>query len=76
MNKTENTEESNNAAQLTDISVPSVKKTDSLGKVLNVIMKYDVDKVAVTDEENKTLGYIRSRDVFAAYAKQSKASKS
>ena len=76
LNQNENTAIENNALKLTDITVPSVKKTDSLGKVLNIIMQYDVDKVAVTDEENKTLGYIRSRDVFAAYAKQSKTGKS
>ncbi|MFN5458583.1 MAG: chloride channel protein [Bacteroidota bacterium] len=68
----EKTPEKNTAMNITDLEVPSVKKSDSLGKVLNIIMKFDVDKVAVTEEDNRTIGYIRSRDVFAAYAKQTK----
>lgn len=58
------------AAELADHSVPSVTTADSLGVVLNIIMKFDVDKVAVTEEDGRTIGYIRSRDIFEAYSRE------
>ena len=76
LNQSDKVQGNLNASYITDKSVPAVKVTDSLGKVLNIIMQYDVDKVAVTEEDNKTIGYIRSRDVFAAYAKQTEKNKS
>ena len=58
------------AQDLADKNVPCVSIDDSLGKVLQVIMRYDVDKVAVAEQNNQVIGYIRSRDIFEAYSKQ------
>jgi chloride channel protein, CIC family len=59
------------ADELADKSVPFVVPDDSLRKVLEIIMQFDVDKVAVV-EDGKTIGYIRSRDIFEAYSTQTK----
>ncbi len=60
------------AGELADKQIPSVSREDSLGTVLNIIMKFDIDKVAVTEEQGRTIGYIRSRDIFEAYSKQTR----
>jgi chloride channel protein, CIC family len=59
-----------NARELSDQSVPSVFVDQSLGSVMKIIMKFDVDKVAVCEPDGRTIGYIRSRDVFEAYSRQ------
>ncbi len=46
--------------------IPSIESSENLSKALNVILKYDIDKVAVT-EHNKYIGYVRYRDIFEAY---------
>jgi chloride channel protein, CIC family len=60
------------AKEIADKNVPAVSPEDSLGKVLNIIMQFDVDKVAVVEDGKRTIGYIRSRDIFEAYSKQTK----
>ena len=57
-----------------DKSVPYVTPNDRLSKALDVIMRHDVDKVAVVEDE-LTLGYIRSKDIFDAYTQQLKTKK-
>lgn len=57
-----------------DKSVPFVTPDDKLSKALDVIMRFDVDKVAVVEGEI-TVGYIRSKDIFDAYTKQLKSKK-
>lgn len=57
-----------------DKSVPFVKPEDKLRKALDVIMRHDVDKVAVVEGE-LTVGYIRSKDIFEAYTDQLKRKK-
>ncbi len=58
------------AIDLADTSVPFVFVDQSLGSVMKIIMKFDVDKVAVCEPDRRTIGYIRSRDVFEAYSRQ------
>jgi CIC family chloride channel protein len=50
---------------------PTVNNTENLSKALNIILEYDVDKVAVI-EQDKYVGYIRYRDIFEAYNTKSK----
>jgi predicted transcriptional regulator len=57
-----------------DYSVPSVTPEEKLSKALDIIMRHDIDKVAVTDK-NFILGYIRSKDIFEAYTLQLKSKK-
>jgi CIC family chloride channel protein len=57
-----------------DKSVPYVTPNDPLSKALDVVMKFDVDKVAVVEGE-LTVGYIRSKDIFDAYTQQLKQKK-
>jgi len=57
-----------------DYSVPSVKPEEKLSRALDIIMRHDIDKVAVTDK-NFILGYIRSKDIFEAYTMQLKSKK-
>lgn len=57
-----------------DKSVPYVTPEDKLSKALDVVMKFDVDKVAVVEGE-LTVGYIRSKDIFDAYTHQLKMKK-
>lgn len=57
-----------------DKSVPYVTPDDKLSKALDVVMKFDVDKVAVVEGE-LTVGYIRSKDIFDAYTQQLKMKK-
>jgi len=57
-----------------DKSVPYVTPEDKLSKALDVVMKFDVDKVAVVEGE-LTVGYIRSKDIFDAYTQQLKMKK-
>lgn len=59
----------NHYKQLIDKSIPAVNVTSNLTDALNVIMVYDVDKVAIVNEKNFVLGYIRARDIFNAYQK-------
>lgn len=60
--------------RFTDASIPFVSPNDKLTEALNVIMRYDMDKVAVV-EQNRFLGYIRSKDIFEAYNRELKQSK-
>jgi CIC family chloride channel protein len=46
--------------------IPTINSDENLSQALNVILKYDVDKVAVI-EQNKYIGYVRYRDIFEAY---------
>ncbi|MCD6067685.1 MAG: eriC2 [Bacteroidetes bacterium] len=57
-----------------DKSVPYVTPNDQLSKALDVIMRFDVDKVAVVEGEIM-VGYIRSKDIFDAYTQQLKQKK-
>lgn len=57
-----------------DYAVPCVNPNEKLSKALDIIMRYDIDKVAVT-ENQYTLGYIRSKDIFEAYTTQLKSKK-
>ncbi|MCC7051123.1 MAG: chloride channel protein [Bacteroidia bacterium] len=56
----------NNLTQLINASIPSIETYERLSKALNIIMEFDFDKVAVTNN-GKYLGYIRSRDIFNSY---------
>ena len=49
-----------------DTKVPSVSTDQTLADALNVIMYFDVDKVAVSNYD-KCLGYLRSKDIYSAY---------
>ena len=55
-------------------TVPCISPNDKLSEALNIIMRSDVDKVAVV-EDKRFLGYIRSKDIFEAYNKELKQSK-
>ncbi|MBC7865227.1 MAG: chloride channel protein [Bacteroidia bacterium] len=66
--------ENTTVIEFADKSVPYVSVDNKLSDVLNIIMKYDVDKVAVI-EEGRAIGYIRSHDIFEAYNKQTKPAK-
>ena len=57
-----------------DSTIPFVTPDDKLSEALNIIMRYDIDKVAVV-EEKRMIGYIRSKDIFEAYNKELKQSK-
>ncbi len=57
------------ANRVADKSVPYVSPEDKLSKALHIITRYDLDKVAVV-EDNLMVGYIRSRDIFQAYTEQ------
>jgi len=46
--------------------IPSINSAENLSKALNIILKHDVDKVAIL-ENNKYVGYVRYRDIFEAY---------
>ena len=65
--KTENPTLSAN--RFADATIPYVTPEDKLSKALHIITRYDIDKVAVV-EDNITVGYIRSRDIFQAYTEQ------
>ncbi len=56
-------------SRFTDKSVPGISPDDKLSKALQIIIRFDVDKVAVVDS-GRTLGYIRSRDIFQVYTEQ------
>jgi CIC family chloride channel protein len=55
--------------EFVDYSVPCVNPNEKLSKALDIIMRFDIDKVAVS-ENGSTLGYIRSKDIFEAYTTQ------
>jgi CIC family chloride channel protein len=55
--------------EFVDYSVPCVNPNEKLSKALDIIMRFDIDKVAVS-ENGTTLGYIRSKDIFEAYTTQ------
>jgi len=60
--------------EFVDFSVPCVNPNEKLSKALDIIMRFDCDKVAVS-ENGLTLGYIRSKDIFEAYTTQLKSKK-
>lgn len=51
--------------------VPPVCQSDTLGKALRILLEYDVDKLAIV-EENRCLGYLRYIDLFNAYQNEVK----
>ena len=51
---------------LIDYKVPFVTPDNTIADALNIILKFDVDKVAVVDS-GQTLGYLRSKDIFKTY---------
>ena len=66
-------EEQNNKIVNYIDKVPSINSNQNLSEAFNVILKYDVDKVAVI-EQDKYVGYIRYRDIFEAYDSKVKGS--
>ncbi|WP_108975478.1 chloride channel protein [Leptospira ryugenii] len=50
--------------------VPALKAKDTLGKGLRLMLQYDVDKLAMVDEDNRCLGYLRYLDFFNAYQEE------
>ncbi len=59
-------DEKNNYKNIIDNKIPAVSSDQSIAIALDVILQYDVDKVAVI-ENNICKGYLRSRDIFDAY---------
>ncbi len=53
--------------------VPSVTPSDSLGRALQILLEYDVDKLAIVD--GICLGYLRYIDLFNAYLSEVRAKK-
>ena len=51
--------------------VPAVSQSDTLGKALRILLEYDVDKLAIV-EDNRCLGYLRYIDLFNAYQNEVK----
>lgn len=51
--------------------VPPVSPRDSLGKALQILLEYDVDKLAIID--GVCLGYLRYVDLFNAYLSEVRA---
>lgn len=51
--------------------VPSISQDESLSDALNIILKHDIDKVAIT-EKGRFVGYVRYRDIFEAYNQKTK----
>ncbi|HWY36803.1 MAG TPA: chloride channel protein, partial [Nitrosopumilaceae archaeon] len=66
--------ESTLVTRFIDRSVPYVTTGEMLNKALQIITQYDVDKVAVV-EDDITVGYIRSKDIFEAYTEHLKKKK-
>lgn len=54
-----------------DITIPSVTPKSSLGDAFQIIMKHDVDKVAV-ENEGKVVGYLTHRDILKIYTEKVK----
>ncbi|WP_246047388.1 chloride channel protein [Leptospira ognonensis] len=52
--------------------VPAIKAEDTLGMGLRVMLQYDVDKVAIVNEHEDCLGYLRYIDLFRAYQSEIK----
>lgn len=50
-----------------DRSVDSVKESQTLSVALRIMMRKEVDKVAITDDQNTVLGYVRYHDIFKIY---------
>ncbi|MDH5655535.1 MAG: chloride channel protein [Spirochaetia bacterium] len=48
-------------------SFPSLKMSDSLGEALRIISEREMDKIAIVDDKNQTLGYLRYIDIVSAY---------
>jgi len=55
-------------SHLVNQEVPCLGKGSSLGKAMQIILDYDVDKVAVIDRDI-VLGYINVKDIFNTYLK-------
>lgn len=58
-----------NLITLSDLSqkTPWVHPNDTLGKALKIIIQQDIDKVAVLDDDQNVLGYLRYIDLLNAY---------
>ncbi|MCB1179774.1 MAG: chloride channel protein, partial [Leptospiraceae bacterium] len=55
--------------EVADQHVPAVVATDTLKDAFNVILNYDIDKVAVTRTDGFVLGYLKISDLFNIYYK-------
>ena len=64
---------------ITDILSNDVETTfweESLSDVMAKILKSDIDKIAVVDNEHNFKGYIRYRDILDTYIREVASSKS
>jgi len=52
-------------------NIPAVESNQSLSAALAVILDYDIDKIAVT-QDGRFVGYVRYRDIFEAYNSKTK----
>ena len=52
--------------EITEKNIPSVTTDNTLGDALNIILEYELDKVAVTSE-GKLIGYLRFLDILNLY---------
>jgi len=55
---------------LTNYDIPPASLEHNLSLVLEKLITYDIDKIAVVDEENHIAGYLTFRDVLRAYRKK------
>ena len=46
--------------------IPSISYLDSVGKAMDIILQYEIDKIAI-EKNSKFIGYIKSTDLIAAY---------
>ncbi|MCB1143709.1 MAG: chloride channel protein [Leptospiraceae bacterium] len=55
--------------EVSDTSIPSISVNDSLKTAFHSLLDKDVDKIAVVNEENVVMGYLRIADLFRIYYK-------
>ncbi|MCC5814305.1 MAG: chloride channel protein [Leptospira sp.] len=63
-----------NLVAIEDLSemTPSVTPNDSMSKALKIIVENDLDKIAIVDEEQNILGYLRYIDLIKSYYEELK----
>lgn len=61
-------DEHSTISHLINKEIPALESDHTLGSALGIILKFDIDKVAIVSNE-KVLGYISMKDIFNYYLK-------
>jgi chloride channel protein, CIC family len=61
-------DEHSTISHLVNTEIPALEADQTLGAALSIILKFDVDKVAIVSRD-KVLGYISMKDIFNYYLK-------